>query len=124
MENVMSKKTNPYRMLKAGSMTAAIAILITVPFNMGGCGGANNLDVMQLVNAGGKAVKAGAMDARNERAIGESVSLALTNQYGVTKNEQLARYVVLVGQTVASRTARADQPWVFGVLDSDAVNAF
>ena len=77
-----------------------------------------------LVGAGGKAIKASNIGPRQERAIGESVSLAATNQYGVTKNQQLATYVVLVGQTVASRTSRADQPWVFGVLDTDKVNAF
>jgi predicted Zn-dependent protease len=90
---------------------------------MGGCS-FSNVNVTQLFSAGTKAIKAGTMDARQERAIGESVSLVLTNEYGVTKNEQLARYVVLVGQTIASRTPRADQPWVFGVLDTDKVNAF
>lgn len=119
----MSKRTHPSRLFICGSLTAALALLATVPFNMGGCG-VGNVNVEQLVNAGGKALKAGAMDARNERAIGESVSLALTNQYGVTHNAQLAKYVVLVGQTIASRTARADQPWVFGVLDTDTVNAY
>ena len=64
------------------------------------------------------------MDQRQEDALGQSVSLAATNQYGVIKNERLASYVVLVGQTVASRTQRADQNWVFGVLDTDKVNAF
>jgi predicted Zn-dependent protease len=119
----MSKRTNPMRLFVSGSLTAALGLLATVPFNMGGCS-VGNVNVQQLVDAGGKAIKAGAMDARNERAIGESVSLALTNQYGVTNNPQLAKYVVLVGQTIASRTARADQPWVFGVLDTDTVNAF
>jgi len=119
----MRTSTNPLKLFVAGSLTAALALIALAPLNMGGCS-AGNVDVVQLVSAGGKALKAGAMDERNERAIGESVSLALTNQYGVTRNEQLARYVVLVGQTIASRTARADQPWVFGVLDTDTVNAF
>jgi predicted Zn-dependent protease len=119
----MSNITNRVRLFVAGSLTAAVALLAMVPFNMGGCG-VGNVDVTQLVSAGGKALKAGSMDARHERAIGESVSLVLTNQYGVTNNEQLSKYVVLVGQTIASRTPRADQPWVFGVLDTDKVNAF
>ena len=120
MTNQTSK---PARLFVAGSITAAFALLATVPFNMGGCS-AENLNITQLVSAGGKAIKAGSLDARHERAIGESVSLSLTNKYGVTNREQLARYVVLVGQTVASRTPRADQPWVFGVLDTDTVNAY
>lgn len=119
----MKTKTKPVRVMMAGTLIVTAALLATIPFNMGGCA-AGNLDVMQLAKGAGKAVKAGGMSASNERAIGESVSLALTNQYGVSQNEKLAQYVVLVGQTVASRTPRADQPWVFGVLDTDTVNAF
>ena len=111
------------RIVLGGSLLATLALLATVPFNMGGCG-AGNINVMGMLNAGDKFRKAAGLDQRQERAIGESVSLAATNQYGVTSNEQLAQYVVLVGQTIASRTERADQPWVFGVLDTDKVNAF
>ncbi|HEY2587859.1 MAG TPA: M48 family metalloprotease [Tepidisphaeraceae bacterium] len=119
----MQRKTPITRLFVAGSLTAAVAFLTLVPFNMGGCG-VGNLDVMQLANGANKGVKAAGMNEKNEPAIGQAVSLALTNTYGVTSNEQLARYVVLVGQTVASRTPRADQPWVFGVLDTNEVNAF
>ncbi|HXE54220.1 MAG TPA: M48 family metalloprotease [Tepidisphaeraceae bacterium] len=119
----MSRKIGRARLFMAGSLTAALGVLALAPFNMGGCS-ASNLNVAGLVNATGKAFKAASLDQRHERAIGESVSLALTNQYGVVTDEQLARYVVLVGQTVASRTPRADQPWVFGVLATDDVNAF
>jgi len=119
----MTRKTNRLRFVLTGSLLATAALVATVPFNMGGCS-AGNVDVMGLVNAGGKTLKAAGLNEHQERAIGESVSLAATNQYGVTKNERLATYVVLVGQTLASRTARADQPWVFGVLDTEKVNAF
>lgn len=119
----MPRKSPLARLFVAGSLTAAAAFLALVPFNMGGCG-VGNLDVMQLASGAGKGVKAAGMSEKNEPAIGQAVSLALTNTYGVTNNQQLARYVVLVGQTVASRTPRADQPWVFGVLDTDEVNAF
>ena len=119
----MTRNTNRIRTVLTGTAIASLALVLTVPFNMGGCG-AGNVDVLSLVNAGGKGLKAASMDQRQERAIGESVSLAATNQYGVIKNERIASYVVLVGQTIASRTSRADQPWVFGVLDTDKVNAF
>ena len=119
----MTRKTNRLRAVVTGTAIASLALVLTVPFNMGGCG-AGNLDVMSLGGAVMKGGKAMTMDQRQERAIGESVSLAATNQYGVTKNEKLGEYVVLVGQTIASRTQRADQPWVFGVLDTDKVNAF
>ena len=116
-------RTKTSRLLAGGSILAMLGIVVTVPLNMGGCS-ASNIDIASMVNAGGKAFKAATLDARHERAIGESVSLSLTNEYGATNNQQLARYVVLVGQTVASRTNRADQPWVFGVLDTDTVNAY
>jgi predicted Zn-dependent protease len=119
----MKNKSPIARRFVAGSLSAAIALLALIPFNMGGCG-VGNLDVMQLASGANKAVKAGGMNEKNEPAIGQAVSLALTNSYGVSSDQRLAQYVVLVGQTVASRTTRADQPWVFGVLDTDAVNAF
>ena len=119
----MKSKNSTSRLFVTGSLTAAIALLAMLPFNMGGCG-AGNIDVMQLASGGNKAIKAAGMNEKNEPAIGQAVSLSLTNTYGVTHDERLARYVVLVGQTVASRTSRADQPWVFGVLDTDTVNAF
>ena len=119
----MKRKSIRLKAVVTGTAIASLALVLTVPFNMGGCG-AGNMDYMSLGGALVKGGKAFTMDQRQERAIGESVSLAATNQYGVTKNEKLAEYVVLVGQTIASRTQRADQPWVFGVLDTDKVNAF
>jgi predicted Zn-dependent protease len=122
----MIKRYKPIRLFVAGSIVAVVGLIATMPFNMGGCAASNlgNINVSQIGSGINKAFKAGAMDARNERAIGESASLALTNQYGVSNNPQLSHYVVLVGQTIASRTPRADQPWVFGVLETDTVNAF
>lgn len=118
------KRNHAYAQLFAtGSLAAAVALLATIPFNMGGCG-VGNIDVMQVASGLNKGVKAAGMNEKNEPAIGQAVSLALTNTYGVTDDERLARYVVLVGQTVASRTPRADQPWVFGVLNTETVNAF
>jgi predicted Zn-dependent protease len=122
----MNKQTKSLRLVLGGTLLAMAGLVVTVPFNMGGCSAPNlsQINVNQLGQGINKAVKAGAMDARNERAIGESVSLALTNQYGVVSDPKLTQYVVLVGQTIASRTGRADQPWVFGVLDTDTVNAY
>ncbi len=123
----MKSKSN-IRILVAGSLVATLALIATVPFNMGGCSSSNfnpnNINVAGMIDAGKKAAKAESLNQRQERAIGESVSLAATNRDGVTKDQKLAEYVVLVGQTLASRTDRADQPWVFGVLDTDKVNAF
>ena len=105
------------------SSLVALALLATIPFNMGGCG-VGNIDITQVASGLNKGVKAAGMNEKNEPAIGQAVSLALTNTYGVSDDERIARYVVLVGQTVASRTTRADQPWVFGVLNTETVNAY
>jgi predicted Zn-dependent protease len=118
------KRNNPIaRLFVAGSLAASLALLATLPFNMGGCG-VGNIDITQVASGLNKGVKSAGMNEKNEPAIGQAVSLALTNTYGVTEDERLARYVVLVGQTVASRTPRADQPWVFGVLNTETVNAY
>lgn len=118
------KTNNPkIRFAFAGTLTVTLALLATVPFSIGGCS-AGNINVAGMLSAGDKLRKAEGLNQRQERAIGESVSLAATNQNGVIKNERLAQYVVLVGQTVASRTSMADIQWVFGVLDTDKVNAF
>ena len=131
-----------FRWLSAGSLTAALVLMAAVPFNMGGCG-SSNLDVSSVlhganfnvgggtsVNAGqlfdtaGKAGQSFSLGPNKENALGQSVSLSLTNQYGVTKNDQLAKYVMFVGMAVAQRTPRPQAPWVFGVLDTDVVNAW
>jgi len=122
------KNKSKIRIVVAGSVVATVALIVTVPFNMGGCSSSgfnpNNINVEGMLNAGKKAVQAESLNQRQERAIGESVSLAATNRDGVVTDQKLAEYVVLVGQTLASRTDRADQPWVFGVLNTDKVNAF
>ena len=126
----------------AGTLLAAAGLLAIVPLNMGGCGGSNidvasltrgnlnfnagggnNLDAGKLVEGGGKFIKASSLDKRQEKALGESVSLALTNQYGVSNDERLSEYVMFVGLAVASRTDR-EGPWTFGVLDTPQVNAY
>ena len=123
------------------SATVAAALILTVPFNMGGCGSSNidvgslapsiplgksggSLETGKLIEGGTKAIQASSLDARHEKALGESVSLRLTNDYGVAHDDALQQYIIFVGQAVASRTSRAQGPWVFGVLDSDKVNAF
>lgn len=119
----MKLRIKNVRLFVAGSITAAVAILAFVPFNMGGCS-PTSINYDALVRGAAKGFKAASMDERQERALGESVSLAVTNHYGVSNSEQLEKYVVLVGRTVASRTPMKNYPWVFGVLDTDTVNAF
>jgi predicted Zn-dependent protease len=120
--------------------TAAAAF---VPFNMGGCASSNDIGNVagsivgsathdsslgsrtgQQVTAGVNTAKAMSIDERAEKAMGESVVLAMTNKYKLSTNEKLNHYVSLVGQTVVGSSTAPDLEWVFGVLDTDDVNAF
>lgn len=123
-------------------LTCAVAAAF-VPFNMGGCASANDIGNMtgsivgqathdsSLGNRTGRQVAAGvntakalSVDERAEKAMGESVVLAVTNKYKLSTNQKLSHYVSLVGQTVVGSSSAPDLEWVFGVLDTDEVNAF
>jgi predicted Zn-dependent protease len=113
------------RYLLTGSLVATVMVVVLTPFNMGGCSATNIVEnVQRYAPAAKKATESLVLDERSERAMGQSVSLALTNRYGVVKSDDLAQYVILVGKAVASATPRADSGWVIGVLDTNDVNAF
>jgi predicted Zn-dependent protease len=62
--------------------------------------------------------------AEEERQLGEAVSAKVRTRYGVVQNDNVHRYVTLVGTVVAQAVGPADVSWTFIVLDTDAVNAF
>jgi predicted Zn-dependent protease len=106
-------------------------VVLTVPLNMGGCGqameaigGAIGGPEGQLLAAGGKAADALTLSEAQEDGMGQTVALAVTNQYGIVKDEALNRYVTLVGLTVASASSRPDGNYLFGVVNSPEINAF
>lgn len=59
-----------------------------------------------------------------ERAVGRAVFEAMKLQYGALEDPLLAGWVDRVGQAVAAGAPRQDYPYVFAVIDTDAVNAF
>ena len=59
-----------------------------------------------------------------EQQIGAAVSEKVRQRYGVVQDENIHRYVTLVGTAVAQATTKPNVPWQFIVLDTDAVNAF
>jgi predicted Zn-dependent protease len=67
---------------------------------------------------------AATMNTSKEDQMGQGVALSLTNTYELSENEKLSKYVSMVGLTVAESSSRPVGNWVFGVLDTDAVNAF
>jgi predicted Zn-dependent protease len=115
----------------AGTLTAALAMLSLVPLNMGGCSGVGNAiggavggTTGNLIKAGGTAAEAASLNESHEPALGQSVAVAVTHRHPPTTDLALNKYVGLVGLTVASVTSQPDANWVFGVLESDEVNAF
>jgi len=77
-----------------------------------------------VLAAGGRAFNAASLSQKDEDAIGQSVAIAITNQYPLVRNDNLQRYVNLVGLTVASVSPAAGGNWIFGVIESPEINAF
>lgn len=65
-----------------------------------------------------------AITEEEERTIGERASASLREKFGVYQNEEVTRYVALVGNVLARESTRPRLKWTFIVLDTDAVNAF
>jgi beta-barrel assembly-enhancing protease len=117
----------------------ALLMLSLVPLNMGGCAGGGGGGLVgighavgsavggttgNLIKAGGTGLEAATLNESHERALGQSVAVAVTARHPPTTDLALNKYVGLVGLTIASVTAQPDANWVFGVLESDEVNAF
>jgi beta-barrel assembly-enhancing protease len=117
--------------LATGATAAALAAILIA----GGCGAnsplnADNLGNMiggstgQLIKAGGHEANVMALSEKDEDAIGQSTGAVLTNRYGVYQNVQVETYVTLVGLTVASASPNPGGNYVFGVLNTEDINAF
>jgi predicted Zn-dependent protease len=61
---------------------------------------------------------------KEERQIGEQVSLQLRAKFGVYQDKEVTKYVTLVGTTLAQASEKPNLEWNFIVLDTDGVNAF
>jgi predicted Zn-dependent protease len=59
-----------------------------------------------------------------ERQIGEEVSNRLRARFGVYQDQDVAKYVALVGTVMAQGSTKPGIDWKFIVLDSDGVNAY
>lgn len=60
-----------------------------------------------------------------EVAIGDAVALTIVGRYGgVWRDPAATQRVNLIGRVLARYATRQDLEWRFGLLDSDAVNAF
>jgi predicted Zn-dependent protease len=61
---------------------------------------------------------------KEERLLGDQVSLKLREHFGVYQNEAVTKYVGLVGTALAQASTRPNLDWQFIVLDTDGVNAY
>ena len=61
---------------------------------------------------------------QEERDLGERVSGAVRSEFGVLQDQELTKYISLIGNTLAKASKRPDLKWEFIVLDTDGVNAF
>src|SRR6185436_10736392 len=59
-----------------------------------------------------------------EDGMGQSVAVSLTNQYQLTRDTALNKYVSLVGLAIVNASDRPVGNWEFGVLETNDVNAF
>jgi predicted Zn-dependent protease len=68
---------------------------------------------------------ASGLSLAEEVAIGDAVAVAIVTRYGgIWRDEAATRRVNLVGLILAQYALRQDLQWRFGLLDSDAINAF
>jgi predicted Zn-dependent protease len=66
----------------------------------------------------------GKVNFEEEQRIGAQIAGNLLGAAPLVKDAALQAYVNKVGRWVAMQTERANQPWHFGVIESDAVNAY
>jgi beta-barrel assembly-enhancing protease len=59
-----------------------------------------------------------------EVKVGRSIAARLIKKYGIIKNTELTRYLNFVGRKISSMTSRTDIPFLFGILNSNDINAF
>ena len=66
----------------------------------------------------------GKTSTQDEIRIGRQIAGNLLGAMPLVKDDELQRYVNVVGRWVAEQSGRNDIRWYFGVLDSDDINAF
>jgi len=116
-------------------MKTKLALLLTATSLLMACDSSNKVDISRfgdmvggqgghLLKAGGHMLNAASLSEKDEDAIGQSVGVAITGQYGLSQDARLQHYVMLVGLTVAAASPKPDGNWVFGVLETSEINAF
>ncbi len=63
-------------------------------------------------------------DVAEEVRFGREIAARIVGRYGLYKNEDLAKYVAMVGKSVSLNTDRQEIEFRFAVLNTDEVNAY
>jgi predicted Zn-dependent protease len=116
-------------------ITALFVVLALAPWasaaGFPGLGGLSELgkradDVAKTADKAGRVVKgATGLSLEEELAIGDSVALEIVQRYGgLWRDAAATRRVNVVGRALARYADRQDLVWRFGLLNSEAVNAF
>lgn len=66
----------------------------------------------------------GKFSREDEIRIGQRIAGNLLGAVPLVRDDELQRYVNLVGNWVAQQSGRTDIPWHFGVVDTEDINAF
>lgn len=83
-----------------------------------------NLDVGGLVNQGIALWDVSSIDEAQEIQFGQNMSAVLLGTRQLHPNVEINQYVNKVGLWLASLSSRPNLNWRFGVINSDAINAF
>jgi len=104
-----------------GLLSAVCVLLVATP-------AAAQLDSLlknKLLNRAEKAVAEPAVsEQERENTLGQEWAAVIVGAGGLWANDRAQKYVNRVGRWVAANSERPTLAWKFGVLDSDAVNAF
>ena len=114
--------------MSVGRLASACAVVLALVAP----GAAAQLDFGRVWDLGKKALDIGKQapeaareyTVEEEIALGEGIVAGFLGAVPLHRDERLQRYVNRVGRWLASQTEKPDLPWAFGVIDTDAVNAF
>ena len=106
-----------------GGLGQAVTSVTGNVTGLGGGGGGGGTNYVGVGLAGIKGVQALTMGDPQERALGQSVAVNLTNKYRLVQDETLNRYVTMVAQVLLNQSNAGGDVCV-GILDTDAVNAY
>lgn len=122
MRRDASRPASGFRVRAAGLRIAVTVAIAGISTALAACAGMQVPSAAGLGRIGQSALPIG---IEKEREIGFGIAAAMAGRYPLSRDAALNEYVSLVGATVAQQSIRSGEiDFVFGVLDTDDVNAF